>query len=138
MDLSTAKDIFIFVCGGGGILAYLMEFVKRKWAKEDKQEEKEEKKEEATISDIKDELQHLTYEITDLTKINKSLVKATRTSMVERISYLVKCHIAHKSVSLDDRKQLTNMYEAYLELPDANGDLKPYMQEFDKLPTNNS
>lgn len=141
MESSDVKDFLIIVAGGGGILSVLlppiMEFVKRKWAKDDKKEEKEEKQEEATIADIKEELQHLTGEINALTEVNKSLVKAQRTSMVERISYLVKCHIAHKSVSLDDRKQLTNMYDAYKELPGANGDLKPYMQEFDKLPTDN-
>ena len=63
----------------------------------------------------------------------EALVNAQKVVMVDRVRYLGSRYIKQKSVSLEDKETLIEMYNAYKSLG-GNGHLETVMQEVEKLP----
>lgn len=89
---------------GAGLMTILLAMLQRHWAKKDAKTGKLE-----------------------------ALVNAQKVVMVDRVRYLGSRYIKQKSVSLEDKETLIEMYNAYKALG-GNGHLETVMQEVEKLP----
>lgn len=89
---------------GAGLMTILLAMLQRHWAKKDAKTGKLE-----------------------------ALVNAQKVVMVDRVRYLGSRYIKQKSVSLEDKETLIEMYNAYKSLG-GNGHLETVMQEVEKLP----
>lgn len=119
---------------GAGIMALILAMFQRKWSKEDRAEDKSNEQKQATINDIKKDIDKLFKKFDEVMAINSAVVGAQKAIMVERIWYLGTCYITEKKVYMDDKVRLKKIYDAYKELPQANGDVDPVMEEVEKLP----
>lgn len=73
----------------------------------------------------------------DLLQMEKRIVNLTdgqRVILHDRIKYLGKSHIKHRSVDLEDRKDLIEMHKVYHEYLNGNGNMDALMNEVLKLP----
>lgn len=93
---------------GSGVMAILLAWFNRKWAKEDKHD--------ARLDAVVDGIKVLT---------------------VDRVRYLGKCYIDEQHISLDDKETLEDMYRAYKALG-GNGHLETVMTEVRHLPVSGS
>lgn len=89
---------------GAGLMTILLAILQRHWAKKDAKAGKLE-----------------------------ALVNAQKVVMVDRVRYLGSRYIKQKSVALEDKETLIEMYNAYKSLG-GNGHLETVMQEVEKLP----
>lgn len=93
---------------GSGVMAILLAWLNRKWAKADRHD--------ARLDAVVDGVKVLT---------------------VDRVRYLGKCYIDDQSITLDDREALEDMYRAYKALG-GNGHLETVMSEVRHLPVTGS
>ena len=99
-------DILIAVISGGvgsGLMAIILAFLNRKWAKEDKHDERID-----------------------------ALVEAQKVTMIDRVKHIAKAHISNGEIPLDEKEHILEMYNAYKGLG-GNGHLDPTMHEIEKL-----
>ena len=62
-----------------------------------------------------------------------ALVAGLKVLTVDRVRYLGKCYISDRSISLEDKENLEEMYRAYKGLG-GNGHLQTVMDEVERLP----
>lgn len=99
-------DILIGILGAGigsGTMAIVQACLQRKWAKDDKSD--------ARID---------------------AIVTAQKVSMIDRVRHLGRVYVAKGEISLDDKENLVEMYNAYKGLG-GNGHLDQIMSEINKL-----
>ena len=99
-------EILIAVISGGigsGLITLLSTYLQHKWSKKDK---------------------------TD--KRIDALVDAQKVTMIDRVKHISKHYIEAGEISLDDKDNLIEMYNAYKGLG-GNGHLDSTMHEIDKL-----
>ena len=61
-----------------------------------------------------------------------ALVTAQQVMMIDRVRYLGKCYIGDGKISLEDKENITSMYNAYKSLG-GNGHLETVMNEVNQL-----
>lgn len=104
--METLKTVLLCVLGGGvgsGLMSILQAYLNRRWGKADK--------EDARIM---------------------ALVEANKVTMVDRVTYLGKKHIAAGHISLSEKNNLEEMHRAYKALG-GNGHLDTVMEEIGRL-----
>ena len=89
---------------GSGVMAILLAWLNRKWAKEDKHDDKLD-----------------------------NVVTAQKLVMLDRCRFLAKQYIAAGWIALEDKEHLIEMHKAYKALG-GNGHLDTIMKEADRLP----
>lgn len=95
----------ILACiGSSGLASIIVAVLNRKWSKDDKEDSRIE-----------------------------AIVNAEKVVMVDRVRWLSKQYMAQGCISLDDKENLKEMYEAYKALG-GNGHLDTAMAEIEKLP----
>lgn len=62
-----------------------------------------------------------------------ALLEAQKVLMIDRVRYLGGCYIIRGHITLDEKENLVEMYQAYKNLG-GNGHLKTVMEEIDRLP----
>lgn len=62
-----------------------------------------------------------------------ALLEAQKVLMIDRVRYLGECYIIRGHITLDEKENLVEMYQAYKNLG-GNGHLKTVMEEIDRLP----
>lgn len=62
-----------------------------------------------------------------------AVVAGLKVLTVDRVRYLGKCYISDRSISLEDKENLEEMYRAYKGLG-GNGHLQTVMDEVERLP----
>ena len=62
-----------------------------------------------------------------------ALLEAQKVLMIDRVRYLGECYIIRGHVTLDEKENLVEMYQAYKNLG-GNGHLKTVMEEVHRLP----
>lgn len=97
-------SLVVACLGSSGLTAIILAILQRRWAKADSEDDKMD----AVINGIK-------------------------VLTVDRVRYLGQRHIAAKSISLEDKENLHDMYRAYKGLG-GNGHLETIMAEVDQLP----
>lgn len=97
--------------GSSGLTGLVLALLQRRWAKQDKEAGKtaaEDKKLDAVIAGLK-------------------------VLTVDRVRYLGQKYIDERSITLEDKENLQDMYHAYKALG-GNGHLETVMAEVDRLP----
>ena len=97
-------SLVVACLGSSGFTAIILAILQRRWAKADSEDDKMD----AVINGIK-------------------------VLTVDRVRYLGQRYIAAKSISLEDKENLHDMYRAYKGLG-GNGHLETIMAEVDQLP----
>ena len=69
---------------------------------------------------------------TEVEKQLDTIKQCLMVSMLDRIQYLGTCYIKAKEITLEDRRMLHMLHNAYKALG-GNGDLDPLMEEVDEL-----
>lgn len=62
-----------------------------------------------------------------------ALLEAQKVLMIDRVRYLGECYIIRGHITLDEKENLVEMYQAYKNLG-GNGHLKTVMEEVHRLP----
>ena len=62
-----------------------------------------------------------------------ALLEAQKVLMIDRVRYLGACYIIRGHITLDEKENLVEMYQAYKRLG-GNGHLKTVMEEVHRLP----
>lgn len=104
-------EIFIAILSAGigaGIMNIVLEIVKHKWSKTDKRDEKID-----------------------------AIVNAQKVIMIDRVRYLGREYLKGEKISLEDKENLKEMYEAYKALG-GNGHLDTIMNEIENLTVSES
>ena len=89
---------------GSGIMAIVLAYLNRKWAKADKHDDKMD-----------------------------AIINAQKLVMLDRVRFLGKKYISERQISLDDKETLEQMHKAYKALG-GNGHLDTVMEEVERLP----
>lgn len=89
---------------GSGIMAIILAWLNRKWAKQDKQDDRMD-----------------------------AVVDALKEIMIDRVRWLGKRYIAEHGISLEDKESIEGMFKAYKSLG-GNGHLDTVMDEVERLP----
>ena len=88
---------------GAGLMAIIKDYLNHKWAKKDKEDTR-----------------------------NDALVRAQKITIIDRVMWLGKHYISQDGITLSDKDNLVEMYEAYKDLG-GNGHLDTVMNEIKKL-----
>lgn len=102
--METMAGILAACLGSSGLTAIILAVLQRRWAKADKRD----------------------------TKMD-AVVAGLKVLTVDRVRYLGKCYISDRSISLEDKETLEEMYRAYKGLG-GNGHLETVMDEVERLP----
>lgn len=102
--METMAGILAACLGSSGLTAIILAVLQRRWAKADKRDAKMD-----------------------------AVVAGLKVLTVDRVRYLGKCYISDRSISLEDKENLEEMYRAYKGLG-GNGHLQTVMDEVDRLP----
>lgn len=95
----------ILACvGSSGVASIVVALLNRHWARKDKKEDKMD-----------------------------AVVAGVKVLTVDRVRYLGKCYMIDQHISLEDRENLEEMYQAYKALG-GNGHLETVMSEVRRLP----
>jgi len=100
------ESLLIGILGAGigsGCMSILQAYLNRKWQKQDKHD----------------------------TRVD-ALVKAQKVMMIDRVRYLSKSYIKQECITLEDKENLQDMYNAYKALG-GNGHLETAMSEVEKI-----
>ena len=89
---------------GSGMMAILLAWLNRRWARQDKQDDRMD-----------------------------AVVDALKEIMIDRVRYLGKRYISEKGISLEDKESIEGMFKAYKALG-GNGHLDTVMDEVERLP----
>lgn len=95
--------VLIGALTGSGVSSIVVCLLQRKWAKQDKRDERVD-----------------------------ALVDASKVQMIDRVRWLGKKYIADGEIHLEDKENLTEMYNAYKRLG-GNGHLETVMYEVNHL-----
>ena len=104
--MEILKTVLLCVLGGGvgsGLMSILQAYLNRRWGKADKEDDR-----------------------------IMALVEASKVTMVDRVTYLGKKHIAEGHISLSEKNNLEEMHRAYKALG-GNGHLDTVMEEIGRL-----
>ena len=102
--METMAGILAACLGSSGLTAIILAVLQRRWAQADKRDAKMD-----------------------------AVVAGLKVLTVDRVRYLGKCYINDRSISLEDKENLEEMYRAYKGLG-GNGHLQTVMDEVERLP----
>ena len=107
----TILAALIAAVSSSGVTGIILAILNRKWSRSDRreaQEHQEDKKLDAVVAGLK-------------------------VLTVDRVRYLGQCYIDNHEITLADKENLREMYQAYKELG-GNGHLEVVMREVERLP----
>lgn len=111
MPVDNIITTIITVLGSSGTTAIILALLQRKWAKSDKKD---------------------AQKVREDTKLD-AVVDGLKVLTVDRVRYLGQCYIERHEISLEDKENLKDMYDAYKKLG-GNGHLEVVMAEVNRLP----
>lgn len=108
---TTIISVLVAVIGSTGLYTLVQSILKRHWDKQDAKAAKDS---------------------VDPQKID-AICNAIKVLMVDRINYLGTCHIYSGEITMEEKNTITDMYDAYKQLPGSNGHCKGVMEEVNKV-----
>lgn len=127
-------DVFVLsliasLLGSAGIGAIIIAILQRRWKVQDENNEQMKQ-----LAGQAEKLEKLTDQVQANTELNHVIVKAQKVIMADRVNYLGICCINARKIPISQKKIITQMYEAYEDLPGENGyGLDTIMKELDKV-----